>query len=313
MLPTIRYFTAFGMAFLLLFSFSIYFNITIFFKNFNFTLFLKSLIKIFFKKKNSKTNSRKDEKSLPNFYYPPSSNVRQSLKSIFKVQIWENLYYLFYGPLYFIMLFGDRLLSWIYNPVIIEASSGVILPMAFNTTYHIGADLALLIMTPAGIIQYIIVSPLYQILNNKSLYLKISEVKVIDQYLFSVYKKMFIFSLIVSLGVLVIMNIFGQSIIYSVHGSELSVQIFQIASITNVFFSIFIANSMFLAFLKDLKMLLMMVVLASVILLFLGPHLALYGFQNIIWAYALAIIISTILSTIFTLKNLKNANSKIFA
>jgi hypothetical protein len=312
MLPTFKYFTAFGIAFLLLFSISIYFNFTIFFKKFSFTLFLNRLFKIIYKRKSSKTVSKKEETFLINFYYPPSSNVIQGLKSIFKVQLWENLYYLFYGTLYFVMLFGDRLLSWIYNPVTIEASNGVILPMAFNTTYHIGADIALLIMTPAGIIQYIIVYPLYQILNNKSVYIKIREIKTIDQYLLKVYKKLILVSIVVSVGVYIIMNIFGPTIIDFLGGNEVSVQIFQIASIANVFFSIFIANSIFLAFLKDLKILLMMVILSSGILLSMGPVLALYGFQNIIWAYAISIIIPTILSTRFTLKILKNGSTKIF-
>ena len=101
-------------------------------------------------------------------------------------------------------------------------------------------------------------------------------------------------------------------IIDFVGGNEVSVQIFQIASIANVFYSIFIANSIFLAFLKDLKILLMMVILSSGILLSMGPVLASYGFQNIIWAYAISIIIPTILSTRFTLKILKNGSTKIF-
>lgn len=318
MLPTIRYFTAFGIALIFLFSFSIYFNFTIFYKKkVNFTIFYKIFykkIRFFYKKKkaNKTNNSSIDETSLPVFYYPQSSNVRNSLKSIFKVQLWENLSYLFYGTLYFVMLFGDRLLSWIYNPVVVEAANGVILPMAFNTTYHIGADLALFIMAPAGIIQYILVAPLYQIINNKSIYLKIGEVKVIDQFLFSLYKQLFLISIMVSFAVFIIMNIFGPMIIYSANGNEISVQIFQIASVANVFFSIFIANSIFLSFLKSLKMLLMIVVLSSVILLSMGPFLAQYGFQNIIWAYAISIIIPAILSTIYTIKDLKNASSKIF-
>jgi hypothetical protein len=186
MLPTIRYFTAFGIALIFLFSFSIYFNFTILYKKkVNFT-FLYKKIRFFYKKKkaNKTNNSSIDETSVPVFYYPQSSNVRNSLKSIFKVQLWENLYYLFYGTLYFVMLFGDRLLSWIYNPVTVEAANGVILPMAFNTTYHIERNLALFIMAPAGIIQYILVAPLYQILNNKSLYLKIGELKLLINFFF---------------------------------------------------------------------------------------------------------------------------------
>ena len=123
---------------------------------------------------------------------------------------------------------------------------------------------------------------------------------------------MILVSIVVSVGVYIIMNIFGPMIIDFVDGNEVSVQIFQIASIANVFFSIFIANSIFLAFLKDLKILLMMVILSSGILLSMGPVLALYGFQNIIWAYAISIIIPTILSTRFTLKILKNGSTKIF-
>ena len=46
MLPTFKYFTAFGIAFLLLFSISIYFNFTIFFKKFSFTLFINIIFKI---------------------------------------------------------------------------------------------------------------------------------------------------------------------------------------------------------------------------------------------------------------------------
>ncbi len=44
------------------------------------------------------------------------SILRRTIASKFSVQLWEGLPYHVYGTLFFAMLFGDRVLSWVFNP-----------------------------------------------------------------------------------------------------------------------------------------------------------------------------------------------------
>jgi hypothetical protein len=109
-----------------------------------------------------------------------------------------------------------------------------------------GADLALFIMVPVTIIQYIISSPLYAFINNIAVTLKASATKKIDQFLKHLYIKLMVVSLLVSLTGAGILYLIGSQILHIARAAEISVWILHYALIGNVLLSIFTANSLFI-------------------------------------------------------------------
>ena len=222
--------------------------------------------------------------------------------------------YFVFGIFYFIMLFGDRILSWIFNPETVSAINGTTLPMAFNSIYHIGADLALFILVPTTIIQYIIISPIYSLTNNRALELKLSEDKEIDHFLRRSYIKLLIASLTVSLVAYVILNLIGPGLILNyLGGSETSIQILRYASIGNVLLSVFNANSMFIIFLNRAKILAIITIIAVILVVTLGIILAQSGFENIVKAYLVSTITGMVISTLYVAKIMRKAGSRFFS
>jgi hypothetical protein len=290
--PVTRYFVALVTSFAILSGFAIYYH-----------------YKIITKRSMSTTHG----KSFPNFYSIMTVNSR-TIKSRFSVQWWDNMPYFVFGIFYFIMLFGDRILSWIFNPETVSAINGTTLPMAFNSIYHIGADLALFILVPTTIIQYIIISPIYSLTNNRALELKLSEDKEIDHFLRRSYIKLLIASLTVSLVAYVILNLIGPGLILNyLGGSETSIQILHYASIGNVLLSVFNANSMFIIFLNRAKILAIITIMAVILVVTLGIILAQSGFENIVKAYLVSTTTGMVISTLYVAKIMRKAGSKFFS
>jgi hypothetical protein len=290
--PVTRYFVALVTSFAILSAFAIYQHYTII---------------------TNRSMSTARGKSFPNFYSIMTVNSR-TIKSRFSVQWWDNMPYFVFGIFYFIMLFGDRILSWIFNPETVSAINGTTLPMAFNSIYHIGADLALFILVPTTIIQYIIISPIYSLTNNRALELKLSEDKEIDHFLRRSYIKLLIASLTVSLVAYVILNLIGPGLILNyLGGSETSIQILHYASIGNVLLSVFNANSMFIIFLNRAKILAIITIVAVILVVTLGIILAQSGFENIVKAYLVSTTTGMVISALYVAKIMRKAGSKFFS
>jgi hypothetical protein len=250
--------------------------------------------------------------SVPDFYRIMTVNDR-TIKSRFSVQFWDNFPYFIFGMLYFIMLFGDRILSWFFNPESAIAVNGTLLPIAFNSIYHIGADLALFVMIPPVITQYIIISPIYLLTNNKSVNLNVSEFKKIDQFLQNIYKKLLIASVIVSLVTAGTLNLIGPKLVSYLGGSEISIAVLHYASIGNILLSIFVANSMFMIYLNRAKILSVMAIGAVLVLAVGGAILAQSGFENISIAYLASSTLSATISTGYTAKIMRRPGNTVFA
>lgn len=250
-------------------------------------------------------------KNLPHFYSIPAVNNR-SLKSRFSVQLFDNMSYFVFGIFYLIMLFADRVLSWVFNPEVITASNDTVLPMAFNSIYHSGADLALFIMVPVTIIQYVIASPLYAFTNNRAVTLKVSETKKIDQFLKHLYIKLIVASLVASLSGAGILSLIGPQIENFARGTEVSVWILHYALIGNVLLSIFTANSVFIMFTNRSRILALLSITGSLIVVIGGTILAGYGFENIILAYVLSAGVAAVISTAYAHTRITNKPSSNF-
>jgi hypothetical protein len=211
------------------------------------------------------------------------------------------------------MLFGDRILSWFFNPESAIAVNGTLLPIAFNSIYHIGADLALFVMIPTVITQYIIISPIYLLTNNKSVNLNVSEFKKVDQFLQNIYKKLLISSVVVSLITAGTLNLIGPKLVSYLGGSETSIGVLHYASIGNVLLSIFIGNSMFMIYLNRAKILSVMAIGSVLVLAVGGAILAQSGFENIAISYLASSALSATISTGYTARIMRRPGNILFA
>ncbi len=248
----------------------------------------------------------------PHFYSPISINDN-TIASRFGVQLWECLPYFLFGTFYFAMLFGDRIISWIFNPHIAVAANGVALPLSFNSVYHIGADLALLVILPTAIVQYILISPIYALAYNRAITLKVPEMKQVDRFLRHSYRQLLIASIATSGASAVILNIMGPLIIAHLGGAQVSLHILWYASIANIMMSVFVANSIFMIFLGRVKTLAIVSIVSAIIVVAGGVFLARSGFENIVFAYLASTVVAATSSTIYMSKILRNAGSRLFS
>ena len=287
---TMRYFAALGSAFAVLAGFAAYHHYKIM----------------------GQSSTSIVAKNAPHFYSPLTVNDN-TITSRFGVQLWECLPYFMFGTFYFVLLFADRAVSWFFNPVTVAATNGTILPLSFNSVYHIGADLALLVILPVAIIQYVITSPIYALVHNRAIILRVSERKKIDWFLRYSYRKLMAASIAVSIGCAVVLNLLAPSIIGELGGSETSLRILVFASVGAVFLSMFAANAVFMIFLGKAKNLAQVSVIAAIIVVAGGVIMAQYGFENAVLGYIAATAFAAIASTVFMGIAVKRAGSLLFA
>ncbi len=288
---TVRYFTALGSAFAVLSGFAVYHHYKII----------------------GKSSTSIVAKNAPHFYSPLSVNDN-TITSRFGVQLWECLPYFMYGTFYFIMLFADRAISWFFNPTVVTAANGTILPLSFNSVYHVGADLALMVILPVAIMQYVITSPIYALVHNRAITLKVSESKKIDWFLQYSYRKLMSASIAISVAGALILNLAAPTIIIGyLGGSEVSLRILAFASAGAVFLSIFAANGIFMIFLGKAKALAQVSLAAALVVIVGGVFLAEYGFENAVIAYLAATVFAGMASTIIMRVAIRKAGSLLFA
>jgi len=214
-----------------------------------------------------------------------------------------------FGTFYFTMIFSDRILSWIFNPMTKVAG----LPMEFNSVYHAGADLALIVLLSTSIIQYVLMSPLYIQIGNMTLNHKNYEVNKITLFLQQRYRQLLTMSVISAAVTAIVLNFAASSVIFHAGGSQISIQVLRIASVSNIFFSIFAVNSLFIVFLNRIKIIAAISMAGTSIIVITGPILAQSGFENIVFAYLGATIMAAITSTFYAKKIMKNAGAIFFS
>jgi hypothetical protein len=288
---TLRYFAGLASAFSVLTSFAIYHH---------YKILRQSSISIV-------------AKDAPHFYSPPSINGK-TITSRFGVQLWECLPYSVYGTLYFVILFADRIISWAFNPITVTAANGTLLPLSFNSVYHIGADLALLTILPAAILQYWITSPIYSLMHNRATNLRVAERQNIDIFLRHVYRKMITVSVAISVVMATALNLLAPTIMLHIGGSSVSTRILGLASAGAVFMTIFAGNSIFLIFLNRAKTLALLSIPPALVVIIGGVAIAqATGFENTILAYVAAAVLAATMSTIVTARTMANGSSRIFA
>ena len=241
----------------------------------------------------------------------PSVVNSKTIRSSFSVQLWENLPYYIFGTLFFALLFGDRVLSWLFAPN--HFANGIYLPLTFNSAYHLGADLALVVIFPAAVIQYVVMSPVSEQLSNLATTTSISDAAAVDAFLKGRYTLLIALSAIASTLVTGVLFMAGPYLISRLGGSELSVRILLIAASSNVPVSIFMANSLFLTFTNRVKSLVVIACIGLLVLVFGGIFLARSGFQEIVFAYLAAALVTSSLSSFEVMDVLRSPGRSYFS
>lgn len=188
----------------------------------------------------------------PAFYSPPTTTDK-TVRSRFGVQAWEALPFLAYGTAYLLMLLGDRVLSWVFNPHVVVASNGTLLPMTFNPSYHVGADVALLALVPAAILQYVLLAPLYSLVHNRALGLRVGDGAHLDGFIIKTYKKLVVLAVAIAAASAGVLALFAPEIAGYFGGSDSSVYVMRYSALGNIAMSAFVANIAFLMFLNKAK------------------------------------------------------------
>ncbi|MDC8437829.1 MAG: hypothetical protein LV468_02370, partial [Candidatus Nitrosotenuis sp.] len=250
-----------------------------------------------------------DLENVPHFYNPGTVTDR-TISSRFSVQMWEMLPHYLFGTIYFVMLFADRVISWMYNPDI--AAGGSIL-IEFNTAYHTGVDMGLLVMLSAAMIQYVMMAPIHIRINNLILNLKIGDAAKIDDFIREQHRRLVRYSLLASVATAVTLAFFAPQIAAQMGGTEKTIMLLRFASISNVFIALFVANNMFLFFLNKTKHVIYIVAASSAIVIIGGVALGESGFENIIIAYMASAVFAFVVSSIYVRKIIKNAGSIFFS
>ena len=150
-------------------------------------------------------------------------------------------------------------------------------------------------------------------MNNVSIKIKVSQANEIGKYIQNTYRKLFLITMFVSITTAVVLNLAAPYVMSHVEFSITSMHVLQVASVANVFLSLFTANSLFLMFTNKIKLLAIIVMIPSLIVIMGGVLLASSGFENLIFAYLGATIFAGLISTIYANKVVKNASSILFA
>jgi hypothetical protein len=252
-------------------------------------------------------------KDAPHFYSPLTVNDN-TIASRFGVQLWECAPYFMFGVFYFVILFADRAISWFFNPATVTAANGTALPFAFNSVYHIGADLALLVILPVAIAQYMVTAPIYALVHNRAINLKVSESRKIDLFLQHSYRRLMGATIAISVAGAVILNLLAPTIMGYIGGTDASARILLFASAGAVLLSVFAGNGIFMMFLGRVKELAIVSLAGALVVAVGGTVMAMqYGFEYAVFAYLAATVVAAVASSAVMASTMKKAGSRLFA
>jgi hypothetical protein len=254
-----------------------------------------------------KTTSKSSKKA-PNFYSVQKVG-NLTVQSRFGIQLWEMVPFFVFGTFSFVMIFGDRVLSWIFNPA--GFSPSFPLPMAFNPTYHDGADPALLVLMLTSIVAYVVIAPLYDELANFTARIRVSEVRQVERFLSRMYDKILGSTALTAVLVAALLNYEGPTIMSYLGASYISLQIFRVATISDIFLAIFLANAMFIVLVNKIKIAAVISMVCASIIIVGGTILGQFGFQNIIFAYFISSVVAMVTSTLYC-KSLAGRMSRMY-
>lgn len=221
----------------------------------------------------------------PPFYSRPERprNVRPPR---FAYLIHDGLPLITYGTLFFVYLFTDRLVSWWTH------GNG----LAYNASYQIGVDMALLMLIPLTGVKFVFIYRLSDSMREILRGTPVTQSAAFDRWLTSFYRRMMVAVLLAGLLFLGVAFFLSDRIIGLAGGDETSLEVFRYALIGVYFFSVFLANAVFSLAFRRTWGLSSILLIGSVANFIIGstlagsasPSMAVFGF--VITAFYLGIV-----------------------
>ncbi|MFQ6107811.1 MAG: lipopolysaccharide biosynthesis protein [Thermoplasmata archaeon] len=232
----------------------------------------------------------------PPFYARPDlpKNVKAPR---YWVLAYEGLPLVLYGTLYFVFIFGDRLVSWLgAGPFMIN----------YNRTYQIGVDLALLLLIPITGVKFTYLYTLSDHLEEKLKLIDITDPAAFRKALRDFYRRMVVGVSVFGMLFLAVAFLAGDWVVGYAGGNAESAIVFKWALLGIFFFGIFLTNSVFsFCFRKNTAIVAVLAVgcvLAygtSYILSTISPWFSVFGFvmSSFFLAAASSFVVRTMMET----------------
>jgi O-antigen/teichoic acid export membrane protein len=214
---------------------------------------------------------------------PPFYAKREMPKKVNPPKFWvlalDGLPYLLYGTMYFVFLFGDRLVSWF----------GVgVGPFAlnYNRSYQIGVDIALLTLVLITAVKYPLVFRLSEYLEKVSREASITDPRPFAKEVARYHNRLTLRVVVASVAFTSVASLLAEPIISLAGGSAESVGVFRLALVGIVLFSIFLSNAVFAMAFRRLGAIAVILLVGTVMnyalsatfALSFGPNLSVLGF-----------------------------------
>lgn len=232
--------------------------------------------------------------------YRESPSIGEIRTPRLSIVVFEMLPLFAFGTMFYIFLFFDRILSWI-------STKGTFL-LTYNSSYQLGADLALLILIPLnGVIYWYLdkLSDVFEVETNKT--------NITDRLNVSGTVHRLISKMLCSIGVLAIISIivlWQLSQVLLVSGSSVqTVFVFRFALIAYSVLAIFLANTFVSFYFRRYSvpvLLLFLAVLMELCVNVIGH--ALTSTWNPIYGLLLSVILATIIASLNTLRFIRRAD-----
>jgi hypothetical protein len=185
--------------------------------------------------------------------------------------------------------------------------------MVFNPVYHSGADMALAVLFPVAVVQYVMLSSVHEELNNLCLYLPVTETAQVDRFI----RRKHFSSLLVTLLVAGVSAVFvvavAPDIILRLGGTAESIRIMYLAVAGDLLLAVFVANTSFMALLNGAKAQAAITIAGAAVVCGVGALLLPLGFEYLIYAYVAACALVAETSMVYILRVLRSPSSRFFA
>lgn len=227
-------------------------------------------------------------------YHKPITlkNVQQPR---FSVVFLEMLPLFLFGTMFYVLLFSDRLTSWI-------AATGPFL-LIYNASYQFGADIAMLVLIPLTGFVYYFLEGLAELLQSESSKTNISEKMNLKNKIYRYVGKMFaITGLAAGVCVFVIWH-YADSIVAMTNGEPESVLVLRIGLIAYSLFAFFLANTFISFSFRRYSAPALLLFLATVTELgtnMIGPRW--FSGWDPVYGLLVSIVLVTIISSLNTVK-----------
>ncbi len=203
----------------------------------------------------------------------------------------DGVPYVVYGTLYFVYLFGDRLISW-FAPGLGP------LALNYNGAYQIGVDLALLMLVPITAVKFPAIYRLSEALENASKGTPALDPQRFHRAVARLHNDLLLRVLAAAAVLIALGFLFAEPFVLFAGGTAESVSVFRLALLGVVAFSVFLANAVFAMALRRIGAMASLLVMAAVLnfglgaalLVAVGPYAPVLGF--LISAVFLAVLSS---------------------